>query len=134
MSLLVQPCGARVQLAQDSPANAWIELIGIIPFFFCHWLRLTISCLAGALIHDWPAVPMAARADSRIADANWCRNSGMAMVMVVVVVVSVMLTDGNVLLVVVVLAFGFCAETHVLRLGAVKVPRDVCGFVRHMGG
>lgn len=77
-----------------------------------------VARLVGTLIYDGSAVPVAARTHPRVANVHRRRHSRLVVVMVMVaavvaMVVAVMLTHGNIFLVVIVLARGFRAETHI---------------------
>jgi hypothetical protein len=93
---------------------------------------LTISCLAGAFVHDRCGLSITANAHSRVTDVYRSRGSGLGVVMVpmmmmVVVTVAVgVLAHWNMLLGMIVLAW-LSAETHRgRRLPVLVVPFD-CG-------
>ncbi|KAI1356363.1 hypothetical protein F5Y01DRAFT_267150 [Xylaria sp. FL0043] len=101
------------------------------PLNFSSYCRsLTVPGLAGSLIYDGAAMPMAARAHARVTNMHRRRNSGVTVVMVVMVA-AVMLANGNVFLVIVVLAFGLGTETHFLWFGALIVPLNRSSCVWH---
>ncbi|KAI3322040.1 hypothetical protein HD806DRAFT_135155 [Xylariaceae sp. AK1471] len=87
--------------------------------------------LAGPLVHDRTAVSMAVRAHPRITDAR--RRRGPRVVMVVVLIMAMVLAHGYVFLVIIVLARGLRAETHLGWLGVMEVSSSRSRRVGHVG-